>query len=75
VSVSLKIAAMRIWKPDCHVHRKHVTGCETSHSRLRSRPHSVRHTTATERQRVGDEIDAAMIFARAGQTRTALQQF
>jgi hypothetical protein len=42
-----------------------VSGYDASRSRLHSRLHQARRTQATEWQRVGNQIDTAMIFARA----------
>jgi hypothetical protein len=42
-----------------------VTDCETLRIRLRLRRHSPGIPQPTEWQRIGNEIDAAMIFARA----------
>jgi hypothetical protein len=42
-----------------------VSGCNASRIRLGWQQRQYRHTTADGRQRIGDQIKAAMIFTRA----------
>ena len=54
----------------CQLHHKresqrHVNGCNASRIRLHSRQHCIAIPQPTEWQHIGNQIDAAMIFARA----------